>query len=249
MSDRVIAADSIVKILKDLDPADVDFVLAVVNASFPKGKPASQSGGSRQSTPGRGKKKASQPSPPTPPKSATTGGYGRGGGAGVPQAGEGPTPPAAAALAAEVDLTSEVLRKLSPITGNINEVSRDPSADKPKMTRKPVQQRLNKKRAELQRALSKLMASSVDGYWAFESLNAIQRFRLAAKDALATPGVRLRTDPIPPEFSELVQPILLVAHDREQEGEMSNHGFYSNNDNKYKVPEEHEDLETELVGD
>lgn len=246
MSSRVIAADRVITILEGCDAPDLDFVLSCVDSRFPRGNrgPKNQGrgrGGGRIGNRGRGGRGniRNVARPPSYPAAQPTHGYG-GAVASVYPDGviQGASVPPA--VAETEDFLPEVLSILEGIIPALPEVSRDSSADKPIMTRKSVQTRLNKKRAELQKVLGLFYASSVDKYWCFESLNGIQKFRLAAADAIATAGVRLRTNPLPPDFHELITPMEVMILERTEANEVSVCGFFSNEDRIFNAPTEHQ---------
>jgi hypothetical protein len=99
-----------------------------------------------------------------------------------------------------------------------------------------VQKRLNSKRAELQKTLEVFSESDNDEYYGFEGLNKIQAFLLVAADASKTDGVRLRTDPLPAEFSTMVDALNDIAQERKYCDEVTEQGFFSNSDHKYAPP-------------
>jgi hypothetical protein len=246
MSSRFLVADSVIKSLEALDNADLDFVLNMIECTFPKkGKGTQPSGGrGRGGTAGRqGRGRGRAPlrgGPPTTAGRAAQPNNAGGGYAGGAPYGAVPQPAVVPPPANDPNILEDVLVSLELLTCDLREVTREAGADPPSMDRKSVQKRLNKKRSELQKKLILLNESSLDGYWCFESLNAIQRFRLSSSDALATDGVRLRTNPLPSNFHELIVPIGAIANERGLSGEVSNYGFYTNEDRRYRAPTEHE---------
>lgn len=239
-------AGELLEQIKKLGPDDVDFVLTVLNASFPKEK-SSSSGKKTQSFP-----KGNSPSSNSgvAQRSQGRGGRGRGapagrGGGGYDLnlsaassegGGGGCNLIASAAPFAVGDLLPSVIQRLTPLTSALPEVSRDPSADAPKSDRKSVQKRLNGKRAELQHTLEKY-ESADDDYYGFECLNKVQAFLLAAIDASTTDGVRLRTDPLPADFATMVDGLKTIALERVDSKEVTDYGFFSNSDHHYAPPE------------
>lgn len=223
-------AGEILDQIRDLDSDDVDFVLTVLEASFPKGK-SSSSGRKTQNSPKEDSRSSNS--------GVAQGRQGRGGrGRGALTAGRGggraqsaPDEPPEAE-----DLLPGVLQKLDPLTRNLPEVSRDPSADTPKLDRKSVQKRLNSKRAELQKMLQ-VFSEADDDYYGFEALNKIQAFLLVARDASKTDGVRLRTSPLPVDFEVRIDALNDIALERKEHNEVTDYGFFSNSDHKYTPPE------------
>jgi hypothetical protein len=225
-------AGKLLEQIKELDPDDVDFVLTVLNASFPKEK---------SSTSGKKEKSSSKKEETKPSKAGVAQDrQGRGGGGrGSSHAGRGgghATGVDTATPAVE-DLLPDVLRKLTPLTQVFPEISRDPSADVPKSDRKSVQKRLNGKRAELSKTFERFSGLDND-YYGFECLNKIQAFLLAAFDAGKTDGVRLRTDPLPADFPTYVKGLKAIAEERIASKEITDYGFFSNSDHKYDLPKE-----------
>lgn len=132
----------------------------------------------------------------------------------------------------------DVLLRLAPLIGALPEAKRDPSADKPSMTRLAVQKRINQRRRELGIALD-----LADGHDcprnSYELCNKVQSFRLAAADAMTTDGVRLRTSPIKDELRlhRVLRHCIAVAHERERSEEVSPFGFLTDSDEKYESSE------------
>lgn len=252
MSSRVIAADQVISILEGFDGPDLDFVLSVLDSRFPRGNRSSKNnqgrgrGGGSGRMGGRGRggrgnvKNVASPSIALATQPVNNNlGLGRGSGQtnGFVQI---PPPKAAAVVVPEENVLMDVLQGLQGIIPSLPEVGRDPSADKPVMTRKSVQTRLNKKRAGLQKVLGLFSKSSVDKYWCFESLNAIQKFRLAAADANATVGVRLRTNPLPKNFLNIIAPMEAMILERTEKGQTSVCGYFRNEDRLFCAPMEQE---------
>jgi hypothetical protein len=263
-SRRAVVSDQVIGLLEELDTSDLEFVLAVVKARFPpsrgngskktigtssKKTTNKDGGGSRKgSATGRGLNPVRGGTLPDPghllsarthevPSVAFKAPDGSDTGINIPT-GDDPQIPKTS-FNEEGDVLKDVLLKLKPVTDHLPIVSRDPSADKRGMSRKNVQTRLNKKRSEVQKNVTKLMDSTKDSFWAFESLNAIQGFLLTSVDAINVEGVRLRTDPLDENFPMLVAPLLEVAAERKTQNEISLQGYFTNNDQKYRAPEEH----------
>jgi hypothetical protein len=264
-SRRAVVSDQVIGLLEELDSSDLEFVLAVVKARFPPSrgngpKKTAKTGSNRKTTNmgGRGSGRGSAPgrgynpvqsgpalvhNPPPParthevPSGAFKAPDGSDTGLEIPT-GYDPQNPKTD-LNEEGDVLKDVLLKLKPVSDLLPIVSRDPSADKRGMSRKKVQTRLNKKRRDVQKNVAMLMDSTKDSFWAFESLNAIQGFLLTSVDALSTEGVRLRTDPLDEDFSMLVASLLEVAAERKSQNEISLQGYFTNNDQMYRAPEEH----------
>jgi hypothetical protein len=223
MNEQIKIASDVVSILETIDGSDLDFVLCVIEARFPRG-------GNRAKNPlkaKRGARPVTVKSPPTvaPAKAGSVGRVG--GGCDAP----------VTVVRDSSDVLKDALLKLGPIVAVVPDVSRDPSADTPDMSRKSVQKRLNKKRAELYKELCTFLDERTD-LLAFEALNGIQRFRLAASDAFATEGVRLRTDPIPEDFVLGVDQLRSVAQERISSGMVSVFGFFTNEDHHYSTSSE-----------
>jgi len=236
MSIRATTSDQIISSLEGLNASDLDFVLAVISARFPRGgRDHKSSGGRGRGGRGRGGRAGRGGNPSTVAPAAAPVPDGGGGAAAPAIAAVAAAPPA---VAAPPDHLTAVMMALQPITIHLPEVSRDLAADPPCMSRKSVQQRLNKKRAELQKELKLLFESSVDEYWCFESLNGIQRFRLASIDAQATVDVRLRTNPLPANFSDLIGPLRAMCEERSTSKQVSLFGFFTNDDNRFHPPRE-----------
>jgi hypothetical protein len=146
------------------------------------------------------------------------------------------------AAVAEADFLNEVGRRLKPLLEKLPKVTRQQGAEKPHMDLKSVQKRLNRKRGELQKEFDRLANEPEEAYYAFTSLNAIQAFRIAAKDATATKGCRLPTDPLPPkeEFDQLVEILEKLAAQQLLDGKITSNGFFSDEDHDFSPPIEGE---------
>jgi hypothetical protein len=271
MSTRAVTLDRIIGALEGLDGNDLDFVLSGVAARFPKGDRA-YAGGRGQGVKGRGGRGGRTPSkrgasskdanamygdddswsdkvlPETSDsKLPAGGGYGRGGGLGLPTK-EGPTGRANNQPDVDKDppdLQKEVGVKIESM-GFLTKVVRDTAANSPTMTRDAVQKRLNKKRQELQSAFLKLVKSPSDGWLGFCTLNSLQKFRLALSDSKETEGVRLRTDPMPATAVDHHDFLKGISNERIAKSMVSNQGFYTNDDKHYVDPK---GVEVAAIGD
>lgn len=144
----------------------------------------------------------------------------------------------------ETNFLTEVGLSLAPLLRTLPSVSRQQGSEKPHMDLKSVQRRLNRKRAELQAELSHLMDEPEEAYYAFRSLNAIQSFRIAAKDAKATKGCRLPTNPIPEGFGTVVGVLEALSNSLKGEGKVSSNGFFTDEDHQFRLPEFSREEET-----
>jgi len=143
-----------------------------------------------------------------------------------------------APAATETDFLTKVMLRLKPLIVKLPQVTRQQGSEKPHMDLKSVQKRLNRKRSELQKALSLLADQPEEAYWAYESLNKIQAFRIAAKDGSTTKGSRLATDPIPKEWDQLL-PILEETSKTLIESDcVSSNGFFTDEDHDFSPPAE-----------
>jgi len=116
---------------------------------------------------------------------------------------------------------------LEPVLKDLPDVSRQDGAAKPHMTLKSVQKRLNTKRRELQKELQRLADEPSESYYVFKSLNAIQAFRIAARDAAHTNGARLATNPIPKGFDDIRGRLRSLAVELTDSKEVLENGFFS----------------------
>jgi len=137
----------------------------------------------------------------------------------------------------ESNFLDEVGAILGPVIKELPVAVRQQGSMKPHMDLKSVQKRLNTKRRELQKELAKFHANPNEDYYKFRSLNAIQAFRIAAKDAMATKGCRLTTNPIPEGLKDFGPLIELSASLQESEDVLSN-GFFSDQKHRFDVPNE-----------
>jgi len=128
----------------------------------------------------------------------------------------------------------EVARSLDPLLKILPQVSRQPNSISPHMDLKSVQRRLNVKRAELQKELQSLMAEPNEAIRAFRSLNAIQAFRIAARDATVTYGCRLPTNPIPKGFGEVMDILRDLAISLKRDGKVASNGFFTDEDHQFR---------------
>jgi len=128
----------------------------------------------------------------------------------------------------------EVARSLDPLLKILPQVSRQPNSIIPHMDLKSVQRRLNVKRAELQKELQSLMAEPNEAIRAFRSLNAIQAFRIAARDAAVTYGCRLPTNPIPKGFGEVMDILRDLAISLKRDGKVASNGFFTDEDHQFR---------------
>jgi hypothetical protein len=259
MSIRAVTLDRVIEALEDLDDYDRDFVLAGIAARFPMGSRGSVGGQGRgvKGRGGRGGRTSSKQGaapraasaydgysglgdkvPPIPLKSTPPagGGYGRSDGKNLPKK-EGPpeTDTSNQLVDDDPDLRKEVEVKVESM-GFLTLVVRDPAADPPTMVRKAVQERLNKKRQELQSVFRKLVNSPSDGWLGFCTLNSLQKFRLALSDSKETEGVRLRTDPMPATAVDHHDFLKGIARERAAASQVTNQGFYTNDDKHYVDP-------------
>jgi hypothetical protein len=138
--------------------------------------------------------------------------------------------------ATEPDLLIKVMLRLKPLIEQLPKVTRQQGSEKPHMDLKSVQKRLNRKRAELQKGLSALADQPDEAFRAYESLNKIQAFRIAAKDASVTKGCRLATDPIPSEWNELLSILEETLKSLKESGAVSSNGFFTDEDHNFSPP-------------
>jgi hypothetical protein len=136
----------------------------------------------------------------------------------------------------EEDLLTKVMLRLKPLIVQLPKVDRQQGAEKPHMDLKSVQKRLNRKRADLHKELSALSEQPDEAWLAFQSLNRIQGFRIAAKDASTTKGCRLPTNPIPEGFDELVDVLEKTAISLIESGDVSSNGFFTDENHKFSAP-------------
>jgi hypothetical protein len=242
MSSKVQILSNVLALIEDIDESDREFVLVCLDAVYPRMRGET----SMDRKPPKSAKKPSRKEGgygTTPPGKGGGGPVaGRGGGSRAVSSKSVGFPEKVLVLKQEpiqeniLDCLEEVLIELDPVISNFPAITRDGAADSPKMDRKSVQTRINGKRSELQKALKGLSNSDFDHWWAFESCNKIQAFRMAAVDALSVDGVRLRTNPLPPDFALLQGSLLEIKNEREERGEVSDYGFFTNNDQNYHRP-------------
>jgi len=121
----------------------------------------------------------------------------------------------------------ETALALEPVLKDLPMVSRQEGAAKPHMTLKSVQKRLNTKRKELQKELQRLVEEPLESYHVYKSLNAIQAFRIAARDAARTKGTRLATNPIPKGFDSIRGRLRALSVELVNSKEVQENGFFS----------------------
>jgi hypothetical protein len=129
----------------------------------------------------------------------------------------------------------EVSRTLDPLLKVLPKVSRQQGSVSPHMDLKSVQRRLNKKRSELQKELDLLLVEPGEAMYAYRSLNAIQSFRIAAKDATVTKGCRLPTNPIPEGFGGVLGILNDLALSLKREGKVASNGFFTDEDHQFQT--------------
>lgn len=204
------ATQEITEILKDFSIGEVEDILAMVNAVYPRRKNGS---------PG----KKSYPSEKKPSGKKTY--FHKG-------SEDPPTPPPKIAI----DILKDIENEFEPLTAYLPNVRRQEGAMLPSMGRAQVQKRLKIKNRELRKVLESLSKASGREeamIAAYESLNKIQAFRIAAIDASDTEGVRLINSPLPDDFSNLIPILIEVAEERKNNLEVLSTGFFSNKDWKY----------------
>lgn len=131
----------------------------------------------------------------------------------------------------------DVLLKIGILAPFLPTVSREAGADPPSMDRGSVQKRLNRKRVELQKGFEAILNQSDDDRSSvLNLLNQIQRFRLAALDAISTEGIHLRTDPIPEDYRTWSDVLKNACQERIDSGMVSDYGFFLNDDHLYDPP-------------
>jgi hypothetical protein len=209
---RFQAADAVTEILLNLsDIGEVEDVLAMVNAIFPKGKTGKPGKKSEPNEKKSSKKK----------KTSTTEG-----------SEESSIPPHKLV----VNILSDVESEFEQLAASLPDVSRQEGAMHPGLGRAQVQKRLKVKNRELRKVLNNLSKASdkeSTDLLAYESLNKIQAFRIAAVDASSTEGTRIVNTPLPENFSDLIPLLLEVAEERKSSQEVLSTGFFSNKDLKY----------------
>jgi hypothetical protein len=148
------------------------------------------------------------------------------------------SPKGKTAAVAEADFLMKVGQRLKPLIDELPMVMRQQGSEKPRMDLKSVQKRLNRKRAELQKELSNLADQTEEAYYAFASLNAIQAFRIAARDASTTKGCRLPTDPLPSKevFDPLVEILRALALRLKSENKVASNGFFTDEEHEFSPP-------------
>jgi len=128
----------------------------------------------------------------------------------------------------------EVSRFLIPLLKALPQVSRQQGSLSPNMDLKSVQRRLNRKRNELQKELESLMVESTEAGM-YRSLNAIQSFRIASRDAVTTKGCRLPTNPIPPGFDSVLESLINFAILLKKNGKVASNGFFTDEDHQFRT--------------
>jgi len=136
----------------------------------------------------------------------------------------------------EVDFTDEIGKALAPVLTGLPKVIRQQGASKPHMDLKSVQRRINVKRRELQQELAALVTDPTESFYVFRSLNAIQSFRLAARDASTTKGCRVSTDPIPQGFDQIRGRLKDICNDLIKSQDVSSNGFFTDEKKNFVAP-------------
>jgi len=81
------------------------------------------------------------------------------------------------------------------------------------------------------------MAEPTEANRAYRSLNAIQSFRIVARDATVTKGCRLHTNPIPKGFGEVVEVLKDLAVSLKRDGKVADNGFFTDEDHQFQSSE------------
>jgi len=137
----------------------------------------------------------------------------------------------------------ETALALEPVLKDLPKVSRQEGAAKPHMTLKSVQKRLNTKRRELQKELQRLVDEPLESYYVYKSLNAIQAFRIAARDAARTKNARLATNPIPKGFDDIRGRLRTLSVELIDKEEVLENGFFSDVSGRFDSHIESEESE------